>query len=192
MKLIEREAMLDEDKKLTTVFQLKRPGLAKLKSLGQMISREQLRSNYVHHDVQLVRLLNLLQGLEMVSNVVTENELQCLEVYKTDPRFSECLTLRPDAVATLTVRGHQFLTAIEFEQHQKALSRWKDKLASYHLASSIEVVLYLCSTEALMKSLMEIDRDCLKGQESKVFFASSENLSELILTNATGKELRVF
>lgn len=192
MKLIERNVMLGDDKKFITIFSLKGQGLVKLKSMEKMISREQLKSNYIQHDLQLVRLLNSLKRLSMVSKMTTENELLGLEINHNDPRLKDFLELRPDAIATLTIKGHSFLSAIEYEHHQKSMSRWKDKLASYHLASSIDAVLYFCSTHSLMEKLISIDRECSKGLESKIFFACSDFTSDkLILSNSNGKELHV-
>lgn len=191
LKLIRRNLIFNKDKRASALFELTPLGLTKIKSFGHSILRNQIRSNYPEHDLNLVKLVKWLSGLKTINSIITENELLGLEIHQNEESLREFIELKPDGVLNLNLKGHSFRVALEYELHAKSQSRWKDKLGNYYLAETIDAVLYFCATASMMKKLMEVDRELTTNRNSKMFFFLFEGPIEdqsLGLKNSKGEE----
>ena len=187
-KLIQKDVIMDDEKRIISLFSLTSKGLIELQKLGFIVTRKQLKSNYPGHDLALLKLVRSISKLKMVNKIITENELLSLELYLKDESLNEFVSLKPDAVLMLKVKNAYFSVVLEFEQNGKSASRWKQKLIQYYQSSSVDAVFYFCESQSILNKLLEIDRNIATTEKRKIFFALSSSVTsetqKVTLTNS--------
>ena len=192
LKLVKRSAIYTKDRKTISLFTLTPLGLTKLKINGQIVTRNQIKSNYPEHDLELVKIIEVISKFTMVKQVITENELLSFDLFQNDAALSEFIDLKPDMVLKLNIKGNPFNVAFEYELHAKSASRWKQKLTNYYKSDSIDAVFYLCECSSLMNKLIAVDREIVTTEKRKIFFCLAQNINsqdqKVTLTNSLDAE----
>jgi hypothetical protein len=153
------------------IYSLNKTGVEFLdQSYPYEIEEKNVRSNSIEHDIELFRIRKIISSLEVVRKYFTENMLQSCQELQDSNIFSAFKDLRSDAALELNNNGKRHYCSIEFEMSDKSLGRYREKLSDYYSRNEIDSVLYICTTNRLIKNIGKINLEFCKEAKSKVHF----------------------
>ena len=196
-KKLVREYSFIENHVWRRAYSLTKLGLEKVNSYeGADLKFVKALSDKVLHDIKVNMIIDKVLELKCCRDVLRENELMNKEnsVNKTLEDFQR---VRADGYAEIFLRNETFHTAIEYERSQKKMSRYDSKILSYYNSDYIDSVFYICSTDSLMKSLMNFEKKSCSAFSPMIFycreksFLKSKDLITLFDRNGDSLDLEV-
>ena len=136
----------------------------------------QLKSESPDHDIVLVDLKQRFQRLKNLRGYFTENTIEAeLDCPKGFP-VQSIQEMHSDGALVYCTKSETFYIAIEYEDAQKAKSRYAEHLAGYYVRNEIDCVIYIIRQPNLRNVLMEIDESLSRGRNSKLFIGELPNV----------------
>ncbi|MDB5039151.1 MAG: hypothetical protein JWQ35_2679 [Bacteriovoracaceae bacterium] len=135
------------------------------------ITRYQMQSGTIDHDIALVDLRSRLSKFSPVKKYWSENELQCLKECSTDSRLMPLILLRSDAALEIVSDGHEIVMPLELEVSRKAESRYEEKLSKYYERENISAILFIAGSEGIMNVVIKAEKKIAGSKRPKFYYA---------------------
>lgn len=142
------------------------------------IHEQRYKSDSLEHDLNLSEINFTFEKLSMVHEVWTEAELQSYGVAFKNQSLLPFLEIRSDRVLLVDGKKGARYLALEYERTLKSYARNRAKFENYYLHSSIPAVLYICESNAILRSLMRVDENLCQKRTSKMYFCLIEDVRE--------------
>lgn len=174
------------------IFSLTPKGLQELKDhRGLELHRNQLESNSIIHDLNLVEIGERLKGHSEVINYFTENEIQCL--YEDDSEHEWPKILNSDGFLELK-RGHTiFNIAVEYEHSSNSKAKYRCLVEDYYYPDQINIVLFLYRKDWIKKAILQKENEDYSNCIPRFYFLKigSDNidLERVIFENRKAQKL---
>lgn len=140
------------------------------------IQENRYKSDALEHDMALSEINFIFENLSMVYDVKTESELQSFGETIDDDGLLPFFEMRSDRAILVDGKNGRKYLALEYERTLKSYSRNRSKFEKYYLQSNIPAVLYICETDTILKSLIQIDENLCKERASKMYFCTMDNI----------------
>ena len=195
LSLIRRKPINLRNRSITS-YSLSEQGFSKYlaKTLPEL-SRKQLRSDSIEHDIVLCEIRSLFESYAKVTSFHTENMLQSLTDYSKSSKFSPFIDRNSDAVIELESTDSNMIIPIEYEASLKANSRIFQVIYDYYANDKILLTLYICKNDSIMKKLISIEEKVAPEKLRKVYFASLDAIEGTkgyaVFSSSTGKKIRI-
>lgn len=135
-------------------------------------SRQQLASNSVLHDLDLVDISFKLKRLNMVRGFFTENfirsELESLD----EENLKELKGINFDAIIKVYKDGRTHFLPLEYERTLKFVSRYKDYFKKVYSRPEVSAILYICQSQKALEKIQSFEKAVLKEAWPKVFYST--------------------
>jgi hypothetical protein len=135
------------------------------------------RSEKPDHDLILVDIRNKLLTLSQVTDYLTENALQCLEIEAIDAILLEFKKRNSDAALQVNINKKIFWLALEYENTLQSLTKIEKKIENIY-TSEINAVLLVCKTSSMQNSFQSAEKKHLAATKShpKIFYQTLDVL----------------
>jgi len=138
------------------------------------IDKPLFKSESPEHDVRLAELGLKLERLAGFRMFLPENLLQSSSELAQDSILADFVKVQADGALAMKVQnGEQQVFAVEMELTPKHIARYKDKLASYYLADTVDGILYVCGTQEIVNCLAEAD-EAARGRHESILHLALE------------------
>lgn len=189
---IDAKAHHYSDGRIVKIFGLARRGRRVIGVSGQEkdLTRNQIVSDSVGHDLALVNLQRRLLRFQMVTQYVSENSFLSKKGLLPELLEETFENLRPDAALGLVFRQKEVFLPFEYEATLKAKARCVEKLVRYHFKPDVPVVLFVCENQRIYKRFYQIERDLHEKYGAKIYFALASKVifaeEKLVFRNPNG------
>lgn len=184
------------DDRLILIYSLTPKGLNLIKEyLPINIHQNRYKSDSIIHDLQLASISLHLKDFRSISQIFYESELQSSSDYSNHEELRAFVNLRSDRVLEIKGEEENIFLALENERTLKEKSRYLEKFKDYYAHKKILGVLYICSDDSIIKSLMKIDTEVCTENESKFYFVNiseaSKESDKITFKNNLGQTLEL-
>ena len=100
-----------------------------------------------------------------------ESELQSSFDYLDNDNLSPLVDLRSDLILKVKSGSGDILLPLEYERVLKEYSRNVKNFEEYYSNHAVLEVLYLCESDSMIRSLMEVDKYVCQSEDSKIYFS---------------------
>jgi len=168
-----------KDFDLSGVYELTKKGFKIVRANHKgMIAHNRYKSSSSYHDLFLVEIKNCLSQRAIVTNYLTENQIQTRADFDTEAGLVNFKRSHCDALAVLKnpANGVILKVAIEFELSDKSMKDYRKKLADYYNAEGIHAVFYICYDRATERRVKKAELEIYKGENNKIHYLLYEKL----------------
>lgn len=159
------------------------------------ITDPDFKSDSVNHDIGLVDVRERLSKSKLLAEYLSESVLQSCKSLRESEDFRSFVNINSDAALVINGKNSRYTVALEYEISDKAESRYSKKILEYHLASRVEVVLYVCRNAKIENLIRKVDSDISANYKEKVFTCLEENFhnstTELAFSNRSNAIYRL-
>lgn len=128
-----------------------------------------------YHDIRLGEIRQRFERLSYFEAFYPENILQSSSYLQEDLRSREATLLNSDGVLLLRDKDkNPYNFAVELETSKKGPERYERKLSSYYSTGQLDGVLYICSDQQIINSLVKID-ESVRGTEDSILHYALES-----------------
>ena len=174
---LEKKGLFKSDNRLIIVYGLTKKGAELIQDkLPHKMTKHHYVSDSIEHDLTLGEIVEALSQFKMVSQIATESELLSCYGFFDDPQTRPFVLLKSDALIFLRPKEETFYVALEYERSLKGPSRYQEKIREYYNHDEVDAVLYVCETEEILKTVMDLEKTISQNQESKFYFSLRENI----------------
>lgn len=138
--------------------------------------RQQLQSNSIQHDLDLVDIKSKISKLKMVSSYFTENLIQSRIESLDEEKLSQFKGINFDAIVKVNKDGKDHFLAIEYERTLKFISRYKDYFKKIYTRQEIPAILYICSHQRIISKIQKYEQAALDNNWPKVFYSTLDEI----------------
>lgn len=124
------------------------------------------RSEKPIHDLILVDIRRFISKRNCVQNYLTENVLQCLDVFTEFDNLSAFVKSNMDAAIELEINQKRFWVALEFENTCQSFEKTDKKLKKFY-DSEIAAMFLVCKTKTQLEQIQTVESDILKSRNCK-------------------------
>ena len=116
------------------------------------------------------------EKFEQVKRIYHESELQSSFDYLDNDNLSPLVDLRSDLILKVKSDSGDILLPLEYERVLKEYSRNVKNFEEYYSNHAVLGVLYLCESDSMIRSLMEVDKYVCQSEDSKIYCNYSHHL----------------
>lgn len=140
--------------------------------------RNQLSSNKISHDLDLVDIRYLFKKSPRILEYITENSLLSCNYLVENEDIKPFIDKQPDAVILAKFSTGTAYLAVEYEATLKEITRYRELFTRYYLSDEVPAVIYLCKTKEIMNSLIKIEKKLFLKFKSKFFYKTLDEFKE--------------
>lgn len=162
-----------------------------------VVDRPHFKSESPVHDLRLNEIVFRLEKLKTFRAFYTENLLQSSSALAQDKYVRDLVNIQADGALFLNgPDGKIYVYGVEFESSKKAPERYRDKLSAYYLARGISGVIYICSEQEIVSSLVRIDKELREDRRSILHFGFEnevlESRDKIVFKNAKEHAIELY
>lgn len=132
--------------------------------------REELMSDAIEHDLNLVDLRSEFIKMPKVKEYFCENEIQTWDLYGR--------RLNSDAALIAKFEESEFLLLVEYENHMKEERRYEEMIKRYYSADESFFVLFIAKNERTIRKVSSVEGRLYDWDKSKFFYKTANSLLE--------------
>lgn len=134
--------------------------------------RQQLQSNSVLHDLDLVDIRSKLKTFKMVDSYYSENLIKSgIDLTESDA-LKEFKNFNFDAILKIKKDDKTHLLALEYERSLKFSSRYQDYFKKVYSRPEVSAILYICESQKALGKIQNFEKVMIKNHWPKVFYTS--------------------
>lgn len=147
---------------------------------GHEITKVNVKSDSVQHDLGLVNVRERLEKTKMMTTYLSENMLQSCGSLVESEEFKAFSLLNSDAALEINTPKRSFRVALEYEASEKQEARYCKKLTDYYFAPNIAAVFYVCGSDRIERLIRKVDQDIGEKFDPKIFTCSEKTFHQEI------------
>lgn len=155
--------------------------------------RMELKSAMIEHDLDLLDIAAILKQSEQVLDYYPENIIKAHCVPELE-QHTFLNNIHPDALVKVEVKNGTFMFPLEYENSRKFMNRYEELFNRYYSHNDIPAVLYICSSESLLRRVQNIEAKFIAGQRPKFCYKLFPDLKQdtsLKFTTLNGQPLHL-
>lgn len=138
--------------------------------------REQLKSNSVLHDLDLVDVRSKLKSFKMVEGYYTENLIRSgIEIDQIE-NVKELKSFNFDAILKIKKDSKIHLLALEYERTLKFSTRYQNYFKRVYSRPEITAILYITQNQKTLDKIQGLEKAIIQNHWPKVFYISLNDL----------------
>lgn len=149
--------------------------------------RQQLQSNSILHDLDLVDIRSKLKTFKMVESYYSENLIRSGISLVENEALKEFKSFNFDAVVKINKDGKNHLLALEYERTLKFSTRYQDYFKKVYSRPDVSAILYICQNKKTQDKIQKLEKAMIQNHWPKVFYTSLNG----ILANTTATFLNL-
>ena len=156
--------------------------------------RLELKSESIHHDIELVDIRAVFMKLPQFLEYYTENQIQTLWPTCYDMTKKSLVQLNSDAIALVSFQKGTLWVAVEMETTAKAVARYDPIVKKYYSNPEIPLVLYVCTDEEILNKVMKKEKELYDNEFPKFFYLLKSQIhpTEAVTFSNYNKRLLTF
>lgn len=154
--------------------------------------RQQLQSNSVLHDLDLVDIRSKIKSFIMVETYYTENLIRSGITLIDSEQIKEFRNFYFDAIVKLNKAGKIHFLALEYERTLKFSSRYQDYFKKVYSRPEVSAILYICQNQKVLQKIQGFEQKEIQNNWPKVFYATLDAIltnSNIIFLNLKGEKI---
>ena len=154
--------------------------------------RKQLKSDKVDHDLDLVDIRYCFNQSKLVTQILTENDLQTWPEYYQRDEIRAFVKINSDSAINVQFSNGSFWMALEYESTAKNKSRYASLFQNYYAYEEVTAVIYVCQSKSILNKLMKEEKDFIGDNRRKFFYKTLEDLKQdrtMTFTNGLSEKL---
>ena len=154
--------------------------------------RKQLKSDKVDHDLDLVDIRYCFNQSKLVTQILTENDLQTWPEYYQRDEIRAFVKINSDSAINVQFPNGSFWIALEYESTAKNKSRYASLFQNYYAHEEVTAVIYVCQSKSILNKLMKEEKDFIGDNRRKFFYKTLEDLKQdrtMTFTNGLSEKL---
>ena len=159
------------------------------------VSKLQLKSNSLVHDLHLINIFESIKGSRKVDHFVTENELQCLTKWQEEDFIKDFVELNSDGYLSLKIDNESYHTSIEYEHSENSKKKYENLVIDYYLNSSVDVVLFFTNKDWIRNHIIQVEKEQYQNQDPKFYFLKTSYelraIDDFTFMNRKGQKLKL-
>lgn len=170
-----------KDFDLSGVYELTKKGFNIVRANQKgLTTHNRYKSSSSYHDLFLVEIRHIMRQRRIVTNYLTENQIQTRADFDTENSLVDFKRSHCDALAVLKnpANGVFLKVAIEFELSDKSMKDYRKKLADYYNSEGIHAVFYICYDRATELRIKKSELEIYKGNKNKIHYLLYEKLQD--------------
>lgn len=132
--------------------------------------REQLASNSILHDLDLVSIRTKMKTFCQLNVYYTENLIQSGVETLDAEAIKDLKSYHFDAILKINRNNNEFLIPLEYERSLKFSSRYKEYFKKIYNRSEIKAILYIGYDQKVLTKIQSFEKACIKDQWPKIFY----------------------
>ena len=138
--------------------------------------REQLKSNSVLHDLDLVDIRSKFKDFKMVEGYYTENLIRSGVELAGSEELKEFKNFNFDAILKINKDGKTHLLALEYERTLKFSNRYQEYFKKVYSRPEISAILYITENQKTLNKIQGLEKAVIQNHWPKVFYISLNDL----------------
>lgn len=143
--------------------------------------RQQLQSNSILHDLDLVDIRSRLKTFKMVETYYSENLIRSGLDLVENETIKEFRSLNFDAILKINKDNKNHMLALEYERSLKFSSRYLEYFKKVYSRPEVSAILYICENQKALDKIQKFEKSMIQNHWPKVFYTSLNG----ILANTT-------
>lgn len=138
--------------------------------------REQLKSNSILHDLDLVDIRSKFKGFKMVDGYYTENLIRSGVELGNNESIKEFKNFNFDAIIKINKVDKNHILALEYERSIKYASRYQEYFKKVYSRQEISAILYICGNQKTLDKIQSLEKAMIQNHWPKVFYTSLNDI----------------